>query len=51
MGMTDKQFNLQLRIILDDLEDIRAAVQQDRKEEALTRIGKLSGHLQVTIED
>ena len=51
MGMTDKQFSLQLRMILDVLREIKDELSQDRKEEAIAKIDRLANHLQVTIED
>ena len=48
MGMTDKQFNGFLRLVLDDLVEI-----QDEKDESKKRdkLQKLIEHIRDTIED
>lgn len=48
MGMTDKQFNGFLRMLLDRLEELK---NEDNEEERLERIKKLIEDLQKTIED
>ena len=48
MGMTDKQFNGYLRLILDDLEEIQEEESQEKRTEKLR---KLIEHIRDTIED
>lgn len=48
MGMTDKQFNGFLRMLLDRLAEARDEKQQEKKDE---RIEKIIEDLQRTIED
>ena len=48
MGMTDKQFNGFLRMLLDRLEELK---NENDEEERLERLKKLIEDLQKTIED
>ena len=48
MGMTDKQFNGFLRMLLDRLEELK---NEDNKEIMIKRLEKLIEDLQKTIED
>lgn len=48
MGMTDKQFNGFLRMLLDRLEELK---NEDKEEERLERLKKLIEDLQKTLED
>lgn len=48
MGMTDKQFNGFLRMLLDRLEDLK---NEDNEEIKIDRLEKLIEDLQKTIED
>ena len=48
MGMTDKQFSGFLRFLLDDLEEIQAEKDEEKKAE---KIRKVIEHLRDTIED
>lgn len=47
-GMTDKQFNGFLRMLLDRLEELK---NEDNEEERLERLKKLIEDLQKTLED
>lgn len=48
MGMTDKQFNGFLRMLLDRLEEVK---NEDNEEEKTERLKKLIEDLQKTLED
>ena len=48
MGMTDKQFNGYLRLLLDSLETVRDETDAEKKEAGLHR---LIQHIRDTIED
>ncbi|MBR3561705.1 MAG: hypothetical protein IKN81_09335 [Oscillospiraceae bacterium] len=48
MGMTDKQFNGYILLVLDALEEIREQVDPSKENSKLT---KLIEHLRDTIED
>lgn len=48
MGMTDKQFNGYIRLVLDALEEIREQVDPNKENDKLK---KLIEHLRDTIED
>ena len=48
MGMTDKQFNGFLRMLLDRLEEVK---NEDDEEEKSERLKKLIEDLQKTLED
>ncbi len=48
MGMTDKQFNGFIRLILYDILDVLATMQEGREKEKLQR---LADNLQKMIED
>lgn len=48
MGMTDKQFNGFLRMLLDRLKEIQMETDKEKKEE---RLDKVVEDIQKTIED
>ena len=48
MGMTDKQFNGFLRLLLDDLEEIQAETDPAKRE---AKLQKIIEHIRDTIED
>lgn len=48
MGMTDKQFNSWVRLILDDITEVLETMQDGKEKEKLE---KLADNLQKTIED
>ena len=48
MGMTDKQFNSYIRLVLDDLTEIREEKEEEKRDE---KIDKLISNLQKTLED
>ncbi|MBQ9346542.1 MAG: hypothetical protein IJT94_04260 [Oscillibacter sp.] len=48
MGMTDKQFNGYLRLLLDDLEEIYEEKDEEKKQ---AKLRKVIEHVRDTIED
>lgn len=48
MGMTDKQFNGFIRLLIDNLEEVQAEEDEHRKAE---RLEKVIQNLQSTLED
>ena len=48
MGMTDKQFNLHLRLLIKQLEDARS---NDDKEVIIEKIDEIVDALQKSLED
>ena len=48
MGMTDKQFNGFVRLVLDDLKEIREEKEDGKKEQ---KLDKVIENLQKTLED
>ena len=48
MGMTDKQFNGFLRLLLDALEEIQEEESQEKREKKLRKVIE---HIRDTIED
>lgn len=49
MGMTDKQFNGFIRLLLDDINDVIEMLPEDSKERK--KLQKVANNLQQTIED
>ena len=48
MGMTDKQFNLHLRLLIKQLEDARS---KDEKDAIVNKIDEIIDALQKSLED
>ena len=48
MGMTDKQFNGYIRMLLDDLKEIKETDDEGKRTEKLNRVIE---NLQATLED
>lgn len=48
MGMTDKQFNGFIRIILDDINEVLETMEEGKEKQKLQ---KLANNLQKTLED
>ena len=48
MGMTDKQFNGYLRLLLDDLEEIEEEQDEEKRK---AKLKKVIEHIRDTIED
>ena len=51
MGMTDKQFNSYVRLILTSLKEILKLLKDGDKENANAKLQELTDNLQQTIED
>lgn len=50
MGMTDNQWKDNLRIQLDDWEEIEELLKKDKKDEALKKIDKIKSRIKQGIE-
>nr|DAH15376.1 MAG TPA: hypothetical protein [Caudoviricetes sp.] len=51
MGMTDKQFNSYVRLILTALKEVVKLLKSGSQEEATAKLKELTDNLQQTIED
>ncbi len=51
MGMTDNQWKDNLRVQLEDLEEIEELIQSGKADEALKKIGKVKARINKGLED